>query len=92
MITFRVLSTIVLNNAKGEFALEKYRSRLKEIRQEAGLTVSELSIATGVGERTIVSIETACGGNPSIGTVLRLMKYLKINFEDLYPAEILDEL
>ena len=72
--------------------MERYRSRLKEIRQEAGLTVSELSIAIGVGEHTIVSVETANGGNPSIGTVLRLMKHLKINFEYLYPAEILDEL
>ena len=72
--------------------LERYKSRLKEIRQEAGLTVSELAIATGVGERTIVSIETAKGGNPSIGTVMRLMKYLKINFEDLYPAETLEEM
>jgi DNA-binding XRE family transcriptional regulator len=63
--------------------LERYKSRLKEIRKEVGLTVSELSAATGVGERTIVSIETKQGCNPSVGTVLRLMKYLKINFEDL---------
>ncbi len=65
--------------------MERYRSRLKEIRKKADLTVEELSAATGVGERTIVSIEAEEGGNPSTGTLLRLMSYLNIKFEDLYP-------
>ena len=71
--------------------MEKYKSQLKEIRLNAGLTVSELSVATGVGERTIVAIESDEGSNPYAGTIMRLLKYLDIKFEDLYSAQTLDE-
>lgn len=47
--------------------MERYRSELKRIRKEAGLTVSELAVGSGVGERTIVSIENKEGSNPSVG-------------------------
>ncbi len=70
--------------------MERYRSELKRIRKEAGLTVSELAVGSGVGERTIVSIENKEGSNPSVGTVLRLLSYLQISFEDLKFAETAD--
>ena len=56
------------------------------IRQEKGLTIEQLSEETGVATRTIISLEQESGSNPQIATVMRLMKYLEIKFEDLYPA------
>ena len=37
--------------------LEKYKSNLKELRLDAGLTLEELAEATGLGKRTIITIE-----------------------------------
>lgn len=66
--------------------LEKFQSNLRSIRQEKGLTIEQLSEETGVATRTIISLEQESGSNPQIATVMRLMKYLEIKFEDLYPA------
>ena len=66
--------------------LERFQSNLRSIRQERGLTIEQLSEETGVATRTIISLEQESGSNPQIATVMRLMKYLDIKFEDLYPA------
>lgn len=66
--------------------LERFQSNLRSIRQEKGLTIEQLSEETGVATRTIISLEQESGSNPQIATVMRLMKYLEIKFEDLYPA------
>jgi len=66
--------------------LERFQSNLRSIRQEKGLTIEQLSDETGVATRTIISLEQESGSNPQIATVMRLMKYLEIKFEDLYPA------
>lgn len=66
--------------------LERFQSNLRSIRQERGLTIEQLSEETGVATRTIISLEQESGSNPQIATVMRLMKYLEIKFEDLYPA------
>lgn len=65
--------------------LEKYKSNLKRIRLAAGLTLEELADRTGVGKRTIITIENEEGANPSVGTVKRLMKYFGVPFEEIYP-------
>ena len=69
----------------GVYSLERYRSRLKEYRESAGLTQQELSDETGVAVRTIALIETKEGSNPSVGTLKRLLAYFKITFEELFP-------
>lgn len=66
--------------------LERFQSNFKSIRQDKGLTIEQLSEETGVATRTIISIEKDAGANPQIATVIRLMKYLEIKFEDIYPA------
>ena len=66
--------------------MERFQSNLRSIRQEKGLTIEQLSEETGVATRTIISLEQKSGSNPQIATVMRLMKYLEIKFEDLYPA------
>lgn len=66
--------------------MERFQSNLRNIRQERGLTIEQLSEETGVATRTIISLEQESGSNPQIATVMRLMKYLEIKFEDLYPA------
>ena len=65
--------------------MEKHKSRLKEIRQEAGLTIDEVADGSGIGKRTVISIENEAGANPSVGTVKRLLAYFEIPFEELYP-------
>ena len=65
--------------------LEKYKSNLKELRLDAGLTLEELAEATGLGKRTIITIENDAGANPSVGTVKRLLADFEITFEELYP-------
>ena len=67
--------------------MERYRSRLKEYRDAAGLTQQQLADETGVGLRTIANMETTEGSNPSVGTLKRLLGYFKITFEDLFPRE-----
>lgn len=65
--------------------LEKYKSNLKELRLDAGLTLDELAEATGLGKRSIITIENDAGANPAVGTVKRLLAYFEISFEELYP-------
>lgn len=65
--------------------LEKYKSNLKDLRLDAGLTIEELADVTGLGKRTIIAIENDAGANPSIETVKHLLAYFQIPFEELYP-------
>ena len=71
--------------------MERYKTRLKEFRDAAGLTQQELAEITGVGLRTIATMEGAKGSNPSAGTLIRLMTYFKISFEELIPHKNLTE-
>ena len=71
--------------------MEKFKSTLRELRIEAGLTQDELADAIGVGRRTIITIENEEGANPSVGTVKRLLRYFEITFEELYPPGLTQE-
>ena len=66
--------------------MEKYKSNLKSIRMDRGMTIEELSQETGIGERTIKMLESDDGSNPQLATIKRLMNYLQISFEEIYPA------
>ncbi len=65
--------------------MERYKAQLKEVREAAGLTQQELADETGVGLRTIATMEAAEGSNPSVGTLKRLLAYFEISFEELFP-------
>ena len=58
--------------------MEKFKSTLRELRIEAGLTQDELADAIGVGRRTIITIENEEGANPSVGTVKRCIETAKV--------------
>lgn len=66
--------------------LEHVKSNLKCIRESAGLSQDELAEAIGVNRKTIIAIESSDGADPKISTVRRIMKYLNISFEELYPS------
>ena len=65
--------------------MEHIRSELKTIRESAGLSHDELADAIGVNRKTIISIESDNGADPKLSTIRRIMAYLKISFEELYP-------
>ena len=65
--------------------MEKYKSNLKEIRQAAGLTIEQVADGTGLAKGTILNIENEDGSNPSLGTLKRLLSYLNISLDELYP-------
>lgn len=65
--------------------MEKHKSALKNLRMEKGITAEQLARNTGVAVRTIVQMESEDGANPQLSTIKRLLMYLKITFEDLYP-------
>ena len=68
--------------------MEHIRSELKAIRESAGLSQDELADAIGVNRKTIISIESDTGADPKLSTIRRIMPYLKISFEDLYPENL----
>ena len=68
--------------------MEHIRSELKTIRESAGLSQDELADAIGVNRKTIISIESDNGADPKLSTIRRIMAYLKISFEDLYPENL----
>lgn len=65
--------------------LEHIKSELKNIRESAGFSQDELADAIGVNRKTIISIESDNGADSKLSTIRRIMAYLKISFEDLYP-------
>jgi len=65
--------------------MEKYKSRLAEIRKAAGLGVRDVAKGAGVSERTVILVEQESGCNPRVGTVKRLLKYLNVTFNELFP-------
>ena len=68
--------------------MEHIRSELKAICESAGLSQDELADAIGVNRKTIISIESDNGADPKLSTIRRIMAYLKISFEDLYPENL----
>lgn len=67
--------------------MEHIRSDLKQIRESAGLSQDELAEAIGVNRKTIIALESEAGDDPKVSTVRRILAYLKISFEELFPEE-----
>ena len=66
-----------------EFELTEVKFLVDAIQFSKFITQTE----TGIGKRTIITIENEAGANPSVGTVKRLLKYFEITFEELYPYD-----
>ncbi len=60
---------------------------LKDFRESAGLSQDELAEAIGVNRKTIIALESEDGADPKVSTVRRILAYLKISFEDLFPEK-----
>lgn len=58
-------------------------SNLKQIRKEAHLTQEELAKCVGVRRETISQLESG-KGNPSLLTVLKVAKVLKVPVDELF--------
>lgn len=56
---------------------------LKKIRKDAHLTQEELAKCVGVRRETISQLESG-KGNPSLLTVLKVAKVLKVPVDDLF--------
>lgn len=70
---------------RGVILLEHVKSMLKDFRESAGLSQDELAEAIGVNRKTIIALESEAGADPKVSTVRRILAYLKISFEDLFP-------
>ena len=57
--------------------------RLREIRQQAGLTQKQLEACSGVPQNTISRIELETVKAPSTKTLLRLSRALQVSMESL---------
>ena len=64
--------------------MEHYKSNLKNIREELGVSQEQLASQVGLNKKTIIAMESKSGADPKISTVMRLLKYLDISFEELY--------
>ncbi len=60
---------------------------IREAREKAGLTQSELSEALGLGDKTILNIENF-RGNPKFDSLYPLVNFLKIPGDKLFYPEI----
>lgn len=59
--------------------------RLKELRAKAGMSIQQLSLASGVSRRTIEDIESR--GDCRISTAYLLCKALNCSLDDFYTAD-----
>lgn len=71
--------------AEGVNVLDQFPSQLREIRRSRGMTIEKLSEETGVAVRTIKQLEGKQGANPRLATLRRLLGYLNVSLEELYP-------
>lgn len=62
--------------------------RLREMRNQHGLSQIDLSERSGVAQSVISDIETGVTKSPRIGIVMKLAKALNCKAEDLYEPEI----
>lgn len=58
--------------------------KLKELRQNKGITQEELASAVGIATVTIRKIENS-DRNPSINTAKKIAKYFNKNLEYVFP-------
>jgi transcriptional regulator with XRE-family HTH domain len=61
---------------------------IRKLRALAGMSITDLSAASGVGRSTISEIENGKAKNPKSDTLIALSKALNTNFEQLSEMEI----
>ena len=68
-------------------AMEHYKSNLKKIREQVGISQEQLAINVGLNKKTIIAMESESGADPKVSTVRRVLLYLGVTFEELYGIE-----
>jgi predicted transcriptional regulator len=61
---------------KHDAQVQRLASRLREARQSAGLSLTQLSDQTGMTREAISRIESGANRNPTISTIVRLAEAL----------------
>lgn len=59
------------------------KNRLRELREERGLTQEELAKALGVTRQTIIAIEKG-RYDPSLRLAFKIAKFFNVNIEDIF--------
>ncbi|WP_297491214.1 helix-turn-helix transcriptional regulator [Thermococcus sp.] len=62
------------------------KNRLRELREERGLTQEELAKALGVTRQTIIAIEKG-RYNPSLKLAFRMARFFNVGIEDIFIYE-----
>ncbi len=62
------------------------KNRLRELREEKGLTQEELAKALGVTRQTIIAIEKG-RYNPSLKLAFRMARFFNVRIEDIFIYE-----
>ncbi|MDI3474453.1 MAG: putative transcriptional regulator [Thermococcaceae archaeon] len=62
------------------------KNRLRELREERGLTQEELAKALGVTRQTIIAIEKG-RYDPSLRLAFKIAKFFNVNIEDIFIYE-----
>lgn len=75
-------STVSDRNNCGEGAIPLWGSRIRELMDERGVTISDLARLVGV-ERSHISNILASRKQPSIGLALRISRVLGVTVNDL---------
>lgn len=63
------------------------QNRAREIRQDRGLSVTQVAVATGLTRQTIYSIEGSASYRPSADVMSRLAKALGTTVDELLGTE-----
>ncbi len=66
-----------------ESMIEDLTKRLKQHREDRGITQKELSKMSGVSYSTLTKLETRIIKNPSFEVIFRITRALDIRFDDL---------
>jgi len=61
--------------------------KLRQIREEKGLSQFQLAVASGIAQQTISAIESGARKNPGIETLYPLTLPLGCKLDDLYVPE-----
>lgn len=62
-------------------------NKIKQLREEAKMTLKQLSDATGVGQSTISDIETGKAKNPKTTTLKKIADYFNVSVDYLLSTE-----
>lgn len=64
-------------------ALQKLGKKVRQYRKEAGLSQEQLGNQSGLGRSYISSLERGVERNPSLRTIERIAKVLKVKVSDI---------